>query len=189
MVKLWKLSFLLSIFLYLFIFYIYFNELHFFPGGGNGNPLQDSCLENPHGKRSLAGYSPWGRKQSDTTEPLSTYFFQKKKLYVTVSKTYLFLFPGLKTFFFHISFCHLIFQTVLNNILKFPCNHKVLSVLGGLAHAFFFFFFFLLKIYFRIAFKLTENCKKQDKPKHNHFPLLLTSYISLVHLLQLLNQY
>ena len=26
--------------------------------GGNGNPLQYSCLENPHGQRSLAGYSP-----------------------------------------------------------------------------------------------------------------------------------
>ena len=30
------------------------------PGGGHGNPLQDSCLENPHGQRSLEGYSPWG---------------------------------------------------------------------------------------------------------------------------------
>ena len=29
-------------------------------GGGPGNPLQYSCLENPHGQRSLAGYSPWG---------------------------------------------------------------------------------------------------------------------------------
>ena len=28
------------------------------PGGGTGNPLQYSCLENPHGQRSLAGYSP-----------------------------------------------------------------------------------------------------------------------------------
>ena len=28
------------------------------PGGGNGNPFQYSCLENPHGQRSLAGYSP-----------------------------------------------------------------------------------------------------------------------------------
>jgi len=26
-------------------------------GEGNGNPLQYSCLENPHGQRSLAGYS------------------------------------------------------------------------------------------------------------------------------------
>ena len=29
-------------------------------GEGNGNPLQYSCLENPHGQRSLVGYSPWG---------------------------------------------------------------------------------------------------------------------------------
>ena len=29
------------------------------PEGGHGNPLQYSCLENPHGQRSLAGYSPW----------------------------------------------------------------------------------------------------------------------------------
>ena len=27
------------------------------PRAGNGNPLQTSCLENPHGERSLAGYS------------------------------------------------------------------------------------------------------------------------------------
>ena len=27
-------------------------------GGGHGNPLQYSCLENPHGQRSLADYSP-----------------------------------------------------------------------------------------------------------------------------------
>ena len=38
------------------------------PGGGYGNPLQYFCLENPHGERSLAGYSPWGCKESDTTE-------------------------------------------------------------------------------------------------------------------------
>ena len=37
------------------------------PGGGHGNPLSCSCLENPHGQRSLAGYSG-----SDTTEQLST---------------------------------------------------------------------------------------------------------------------
>ena len=42
------------------------------PGGGHGNPLQDSCLENPRGQRSLVGYSPWGCKESDTTEQLST---------------------------------------------------------------------------------------------------------------------
>ena len=41
------------------------------PGGGHGNPLQYSCLENPHGQRSLEGYSPWGCTESDTTERLS----------------------------------------------------------------------------------------------------------------------
>ena len=40
-------------------------------GGGHGNPLQYSCLENSHGQRSLAGYSPWGHKESDATEQLS----------------------------------------------------------------------------------------------------------------------
>ena len=43
------------------------------PGGGHGNPLQYSCLENLHGQRSLVGYSPWGRKESDMTEQLSTH--------------------------------------------------------------------------------------------------------------------
>ena len=38
------------------------------PGEGHGNPLQYSCLENPHGQRSLVGYSPWGHKESATTE-------------------------------------------------------------------------------------------------------------------------
>ena len=43
-----------------------------YPGGGHGSPLQYSCLENPHGQRSLVGYSPWGHKESDMTERLST---------------------------------------------------------------------------------------------------------------------
>ena len=38
------------------------------PGKGHGNPLQYSCLENPHGQRSLAGYRPWDHKESDTTK-------------------------------------------------------------------------------------------------------------------------
>ena len=43
-------------------------ELRRSPGGGHGNPLQYSCLKNPRGQRSLAGYSPWGRTESDSTE-------------------------------------------------------------------------------------------------------------------------
>ena len=36
-------------------------------GVGNENPLRYSCL---HGQRNLAGYSPWGLKESDMTERL-----------------------------------------------------------------------------------------------------------------------
>ena len=39
-----------------------------FPGGWHDNPLQYSCLENPHGRRSLADFSPWSHKESDRTE-------------------------------------------------------------------------------------------------------------------------
>ena len=42
------------------------------PRGGHGNPFQYSCLDNPHGQRSLVGYSPWGHKESDTAEQVST---------------------------------------------------------------------------------------------------------------------
>ena len=43
------------------------------PGEGNGNPLQYSCLENSmdwEAPQRLIGYSPWSRKESDTTERL-----------------------------------------------------------------------------------------------------------------------
>ena len=37
-------------------------------GEGNSNPLLYSCLEKSHRQRSLAGHSPCGRRESDTTE-------------------------------------------------------------------------------------------------------------------------
>ena len=40
------------------------------PRERNGSPLQYSCLENPVDK-NLAGYSPWGHRESETTERLS----------------------------------------------------------------------------------------------------------------------
>ena len=40
-------------------------------GEGNGNSLQYSCLEKSHGQRSLAGYSPWGHRESAMTERLT----------------------------------------------------------------------------------------------------------------------
>ena len=63
-----------------------------FPGGGNGDPLQYSCLEKPHGWRSLVGYSPRGPKEWEshswnawaTRVNSKTYWtrLQKKKLMV-----------------------------------------------------------------------------------------------------------
>ena len=38
------------------------------PEGGHGDPLQYSCLENPHGQRSLEDYSPCSHKELDTRE-------------------------------------------------------------------------------------------------------------------------
>ena len=37
------------------------------PGVGTDNPPQYSCLEF-HGQRSLTGYRPWGRRESNMTE-------------------------------------------------------------------------------------------------------------------------
>ena len=53
-------------------------ELDSIPGlgrslvGGHGSPLQYSCLENPHGQRSLASCSPWDHKELDMTERLNS---------------------------------------------------------------------------------------------------------------------
>ena len=57
--------------------------------GGHGNPLQYSCLKNPHGQRSLVGYSPWSRQESDATEWLST---AQHTFICTVDFSFLFLF-------------------------------------------------------------------------------------------------
>ena len=45
------------------------------PGGRHGNPLQYFCLENPHGQRSLLGYSPWGCTELGVTEQSTVYFW------------------------------------------------------------------------------------------------------------------
>jgi len=41
-------------------------RLKSFPGRGHGNPLQYSCLENPHGQRSLVGYTVHSVTKSQT---------------------------------------------------------------------------------------------------------------------------
>ena len=47
-----------------------------FPGEGNGNPLQYSCLENP---MDGGAWCPWGCKESDTTERLHFHFKNQKR--------------------------------------------------------------------------------------------------------------
>ena len=44
------------------------------PGEGNGNPLQYFLPGESHGQWNLVGYSPWGRKELDTTEQLHFHF-------------------------------------------------------------------------------------------------------------------
>ena len=39
-----------------------------------------SCPENPHGQRSLVGYSPLGHKESDKAERLSTHLISHPKI-------------------------------------------------------------------------------------------------------------
>ena len=41
------------------------------PGEGNGKPTPVFLPGESHGQRSLVGYSPWGCKESDTTELLN----------------------------------------------------------------------------------------------------------------------
>ena len=44
------------------------------------NPLQYSCLENPHGPRSLAGYSLWGCKELDIAERPSIHLLDQLRM-------------------------------------------------------------------------------------------------------------
>ena len=39
-----------------------------FPGGGHGNPLQCSCLENPMDREAWQATSLYGHRQSNTAE-------------------------------------------------------------------------------------------------------------------------
>ena len=45
-------------------------ELGRSPGEGNDIPTPVFLPGKSHGRRSLVGYSPWGHKESDTTERL-----------------------------------------------------------------------------------------------------------------------
>ena len=57
-----------------------------YPGGQHGNPLQNSCLENPHGQRSLAGYKSTGSQRvgqawiPPVSAPLSGWFSKGQRV-------------------------------------------------------------------------------------------------------------
>ena len=57
--------------------WIWIPRLGRFPGVGNGSPLLYPSLENSMDNVSLAGYSPWGRKESDVTEQSCTIKIQQ----------------------------------------------------------------------------------------------------------------
>ena len=49
------------------------------PGEGNDNPFQYSCLGNPMDRGAWSG-EPWGCKELDTTDELSTHTERRKSL-------------------------------------------------------------------------------------------------------------
>ena len=53
-------------------------------GEGNGNPFQYSCQENFQRQRNLACYSPWGLKESDTTEHICSCDFSFHIFFLSV---------------------------------------------------------------------------------------------------------
>ena len=97
------------------------------PGEGHGNPLQYSCLKNPHGQRSLTGYSPWGCKESDITEWLSTAAHILRKFFFSISWSQIFsqFIICLLLLFFYRSFlclCCWIYQSFILWILDSMLN-------------------------------------------------------------------
>ena len=51
------------------------------PGGGNGNPTPVLLPGELDGQRSLVSYSPWGHKESDTTERINTHTHTHSELF------------------------------------------------------------------------------------------------------------
>ena len=71
-----------------------------FPGGGNGNPLKYSCLENPMDRGTLwVTYSTWSGKESDMAEqthtPVEFHRYENKVRPLSTRET--FTMPGSKS--------------------------------------------------------------------------------------------
>ena len=72
------------------------------PGEEHGNPLQSSCLENPHGERRWVGDSPWGHKQLDMTATKQS-FTILYQLHMSLFFVFALFFAVLISFFFFFS--------------------------------------------------------------------------------------
>ena len=71
------------------------------PGGGNGNPLQYSCRRIPWTEEP-GSYSPWGCKESDTTERLTLSHFANTSMTLTMCQLQfcLFYMSGLPSYLY-----------------------------------------------------------------------------------------
>ena len=75
------------------------------------NPIQYPCLENSQGQRSLVGYNPWGHKELDMTERLST-----AQLYTYHSSLHIFI--------YHIKYALLMSKDLCYHSLEEMDNRK-----------------------------------------------------------------
>ena len=89
------------------------------PGLGRGRKRQPTPVPFPgksHGQRSLVGYSPWGRKESDTTERLSTQPTAKRVL-LLLTCVPVFNQPLIKADYFFLNF-KLVRNVLLGSMLQ-----------------------------------------------------------------------
>ena len=143
------------------------------PGGGYDNPLQYSCVENPHGERSLAGYSSWGHKESVGTIEwliLSLSFMAPRfssifTPYVSISKKYCVL--------------SLYFLFILNSI-SWNAHNGLCVLYNGVLILISFFFFPSQNNYERFLSSgqnHTLNCGLFDDALFFTLPILAHSFI------------
>ena len=129
------------------------------PGGGYVNPLQYSCLENPHGQRCLAGYSPWGHKESNATKhsaALCGLSWNLALIYKHLSSSYYKFWDyllckkrqGRKWKSRQTSLCE------LRSRISFPAASKS----GGMRHL-----FFPLQLQQDVPPTLSPSCKRKEK--------------------------
>ena len=86
------------------------------PGGGNSNPLQYSCLGNSMDRGAWWATSPWGHKESDTTECLSTQSTAKRVLLLLTCAP-VFNQPLIKADYFFLNF-KLVRNVLLGSMLQ-----------------------------------------------------------------------